>query len=61
MNKRVLRVASALNVLIYRLSRGKWLGHFPVPSQNLIRRLRAGMEVVREVEGSQSDTASGRS
>lgn len=29
MNKRVLRVASALNVLIYRLSRGKWLGRFP--------------------------------
>jgi hypothetical protein len=25
----VLRVASALNVLIYRLSRGKWLGRFP--------------------------------
>jgi hypothetical protein len=32
-----------------------------VPSQNLIRRLQTGMEVVREVEGSQSDTASGRS
>jgi 4-hydroxyphenylacetate 3-monooxygenase len=32
-----------------------------VPSQNLIRHLRTGMEVVREVEGSQSDTASGRS
>ncbi len=29
MNKRVLRVASALNVLIYRLSRGKLLGRFP--------------------------------
>ena len=29
MNKRMLRVASALNVLIYRLSRGKWLGRFP--------------------------------
>ena len=29
MNKRVLRLASALNVLIYRLSRGKWLAHFP--------------------------------
>ena len=29
MNKRVLRVASALNVLIYRLSRGRWLGRFP--------------------------------
>ena len=32
-----------------------------VPSQNLIRRLRTGMEVVREVEGSQFDTAAGRS
>ena len=29
MNKRALRVASALNVLIYRLSCGKWLGRFP--------------------------------
>jgi F420H(2)-dependent quinone reductase len=29
MNKRVLHVASALNVLVYRLSRGKWLGRFP--------------------------------
>ena len=29
MNKPVLRVASALNVLVYRLSRGKWLGRFP--------------------------------
>jgi len=29
MNKRMLRVASALNVLIYRLSRGRWLGRFP--------------------------------
>ena len=33
----------------------------PVPSQNLIRRLRAGMEEVREIEGSQFDTAPGRS
>ena len=29
MNKPVLGVASALNVLVYRLSRGKWLGRFP--------------------------------
>ena len=29
MNKRVLRVVSALNVLVYRLSRGKWMGRFP--------------------------------
>jgi F420H(2)-dependent quinone reductase len=29
MNKRALRVVSALNVLVYRLSRGKWLGRFP--------------------------------
>jgi F420H(2)-dependent quinone reductase len=29
MNKRALRVASALNVLIYRLSHGKLLGRFP--------------------------------
>jgi deazaflavin-dependent oxidoreductase (nitroreductase family) len=29
MNKRALRIASAVNVLIYRLSRGKWLGRFP--------------------------------
>jgi F420H(2)-dependent quinone reductase len=29
MNKRAMRVASALNVLVYRLSRGKWLGRFP--------------------------------
>lgn len=29
MNKTALRVASALNVLVYRLSRGKWLGRFP--------------------------------
>jgi deazaflavin-dependent oxidoreductase (nitroreductase family) len=29
MTKRMLRVASALNVLIYRLSRGRWLGRFP--------------------------------
>ena len=28
MNKRAMRVASALNVLIYRLSRGKRLGRF---------------------------------
>ena len=29
MNKRALRVVSALNVLIYRLSHGKLLGRFP--------------------------------
>lgn len=29
MNKLVLRLASAVNVLVYRLSRGKWLGRFP--------------------------------
>jgi len=29
MNKRALRAMSALNVLVYRLSRGKWLGRFP--------------------------------
>jgi deazaflavin-dependent oxidoreductase (nitroreductase family) len=29
MNKRTLRLASALNVLVYRLSRGKFLGRFP--------------------------------
>jgi deazaflavin-dependent oxidoreductase (nitroreductase family) len=29
MNKRALRAASALDVLIYRLSRGKWLSRFP--------------------------------
>ena len=29
MNKRALRVVSALNVLIYRMSRGKMLGRFP--------------------------------
>lgn len=29
MNKRTLRLASAVNVLVYRLSRGKFLGRFP--------------------------------
>jgi deazaflavin-dependent oxidoreductase (nitroreductase family) len=29
MNKTTLRLLSALNVLIYRLSHGKWLGRFP--------------------------------
>jgi F420H(2)-dependent quinone reductase len=29
MNKPTLRIASALNVLVYRLSHGKWLGRFP--------------------------------
>jgi len=29
MNKQALRVVSALNVLVYQLSRGKWLGRFP--------------------------------
>jgi deazaflavin-dependent oxidoreductase (nitroreductase family) len=29
MNKTTLRFLSALNVLIYRTSRGKWLGHVP--------------------------------
>jgi deazaflavin-dependent oxidoreductase (nitroreductase family) len=29
MSKTTLRLLSALNVLIYRLSRGKWLGRFP--------------------------------
>jgi deazaflavin-dependent oxidoreductase (nitroreductase family) len=29
MNKRALRVVSALNVLIYRMSRGQMLGRFP--------------------------------
>lgn len=29
MNKRALRAMSALNVLVYRLSRGKWLARLP--------------------------------
>ena len=29
MNKSAMRIGSALNVLVYRLSRGKWLSRFP--------------------------------
>ena len=29
MNKLAMRAASALNVLVYRLSHGKWMGRFP--------------------------------
>jgi F420H(2)-dependent quinone reductase len=29
MNKSTMRLGSALNVLVYRLSRGKWLSRFP--------------------------------
>jgi hypothetical protein len=34
MNKRALRVVSALNVLIYRLSHGKLLARFPSGGSN---------------------------